>query len=106
MEVTREVLTERVAAKANLELEQAARAVAAFLATLKESLLAGERIDLGGLIDLGVVVEPARIRQDPGGRFAEIAPARSRLDVQVRGELRDRLATQRTAAILLAMPSQ
>ena len=65
-EVTREVLAERVAAKANLELEQAANAVSAFLATLKEALLNGERINLGGLIDLGVVVEPARIRQDPG----------------------------------------
>jgi anti-sigma regulatory factor (Ser/Thr protein kinase)/nucleoid DNA-binding protein len=102
--VTREVLARRAAAKAGLPEETAERAVAAFLDTLTESLLEGERVDLGGLLDLGVVTEPARIRRDQLGRFAEIAPARSRLDVQVGGTLRDRLASQRTAAILLVMP--
>ena len=105
-EVTRTVLAERVAARANISQKKAEQVVSALLDTVKEALLNGERVDLGGLLDLGVVVEPARIRRDPAGRFAEIAPARSRLDVQVRGELRDRLATQRTAAILLAMPTR
>ncbi|MGQ0614390.1 MAG: ATP-binding protein [Planctomycetaceae bacterium] len=104
--VTRETLAQRAAARTGLSEETAIAVVAAFLDTLKESLLCGERVDLGGLLDLGVVVEPARIRRDEGGRFAEIAPARTRLDVHAIGELRDRLATQRIAAILLVMPRQ
>ena len=103
-EVTREVLAERVALRVGLDPDSATKIVGTLLDILQEALLAGERVNLDGLLDLGVVVEPARIRQEPGGRFSEIAPARSRLDVQVRGELRDRLATQRTAAILMAMP--
>ena len=101
---THETLVQRAAALAGVDESVARAAVAAVLETIKESLLRGDRVGLGGLLDLGVVVEPARIRRDPGGRFAEIAPAKSRLDVQVLGELRDRLAKQRTAAILLAMP--
>lgn len=104
--VTREALARRAAAKVGLPEETAEKLVGAFLDSVEESLLQGERIDLGGLLDLGVVVEPARIRRDQAGRFAEIAPARSRLDVQVGGTLRDRLASQRTAAILLAMPKE
>lgn len=104
--ITREVLTERAAAETGVSEEVASSVISAFLGACKESLLSGERVDFGGLLDLGVVVEPARIRRDPSGRFSEIAPARSRLDVQVGGELQDRLATQRTAAVLLAMPGQ
>ncbi|MGH7163673.1 MAG: ATP-binding protein, partial [Planctomycetota bacterium] len=103
---TREVLACRAAAAAAVDEEVAGRVVGAFLEALRDSLLNGERVDLGGLLDMGVVVEPARIRRDPHGRFAEIAPARSRLDVQVGGALRDRLAAQRTSAVLLAMPRE
>jgi len=102
--VTRETLAHRAATHAGVDDATAVRVVAAFLDALKGSLLAGERVELGGVLDLGVVVEPARIRRDPTGRFAEIAPAKSRLDVTVADDLRDRLSTQRTAAILLAMP--
>jgi anti-sigma regulatory factor (Ser/Thr protein kinase)/nucleoid DNA-binding protein len=102
--VTREALVQRAAAQVGVSDETADVVIGAFLNACKEALLAGERVDLGGLLDLGVVVEPARIRRDPTGRFSEIAPARSRLDVQVGRELHDRLATQRTAAILLVMP--
>ncbi len=102
--MTRETLAHRAATHAGVDDATAERVVAAFLDALKSSLLSGERVELGGVIDLGVVVEPARIRRDPTGRFAEIAPAKSRLDVQVCDDLRDRLTTQRTAAILLAMP--
>ncbi len=104
--VTREALAHRAAAKVGVPEETAERVVAAFLEACKEALVAGERVELGGLLDLGVVVEPARITRDPTGRFSEIAPARSRLDVAVGGELRDRLAVQRTAAVLLAMPAE
>ena len=99
-----QALAQRTAAKAGVDDQTAAHVIGCFLAVCKEGLLSGERIDLGGLMDLGVVVEPARIRRDQTGRFSEIAPARSRLDVSIGGELRDRLAGQRTAAILLAMP--
>jgi len=104
--VTREALAHRAAAKAGVPEETAERVVSAFLDAAKEALVAGERVEMGGLLDLGVVVEPARITRDPSGRFSEIAPARSRLDVSVGGDLRDRLAVQRTAAVLLAMPSE
>jgi anti-sigma regulatory factor (Ser/Thr protein kinase)/nucleoid DNA-binding protein len=103
---TREELARRAAAKVGVSEETAIQVVCTFLDSCKEALLAGERVDLGGLLDLGVVVEPARIRREPSGRFSEIAPARSRLEVQVGGELRDRLATKRTAAILLAVPGK
>jgi anti-sigma regulatory factor (Ser/Thr protein kinase)/nucleoid DNA-binding protein len=103
--LTREALAHRAAAAVGIPDATAERLVSALLDACKEALLSGERVDLGGLLELGVVVEPARIRRDPNGRFAEIAPARSRLDVQVHGDLESRLATQRTAAILLAMPS-
>jgi anti-sigma regulatory factor (Ser/Thr protein kinase)/nucleoid DNA-binding protein len=102
-ETSREALVQRTAAQAEVSEETALRVISSFLDSCREALLSGERVDLGGLLDLGVVVEPARIRREPSGRFSEIAPARSRLDVQVGNELRDRLATQRTAAILLAM---
>jgi anti-sigma regulatory factor (Ser/Thr protein kinase)/nucleoid DNA-binding protein len=101
---TRALLAQRAAARAGVDETTAQAVVAAFLDAVKESLLVGERVDLGGLLDLGVVVEPARIRREPGGRFAEIVPAQRRLDVQALGELRERLASQRAAAILLAMP--
>jgi anti-sigma regulatory factor (Ser/Thr protein kinase)/nucleoid DNA-binding protein len=104
--VTREALAHRAAAKAGVPEETASRVVAAFLEACKEALVSGERVGLGGLLDLGVVVEPARITRDPSGRFSEIAPATSRLEVEVGGELRDRLAAQRTAAVLLAMPAE
>jgi len=104
--VTREALAHRAAAKVGVSEETAEQLIAAFLEACKEALVGGDRIELEGLLDLGVVVEPARIRRDPSGRFAEIAPARSRLDVQVGGDLRDRLATQRTAAVMLAMPKE
>ncbi|MHC4341821.1 MAG: ATP-binding protein [Planctomycetota bacterium] len=103
---TREELARRAAAQVGVPEEAAIQVVSAFLESCKEALLAGERVDLGGLLDLGVVIEPARIRREPSGRFSEIAPARSRLEVQVDGDLRDRLATQRTAAILLAVPGE
>jgi len=102
--VTREALAHRAAQRTGVPEETAERVVAAFLEACKEALVAGERVEMGGLLDLGVVVEPARITRDPSGRFSEIAPAKSRLDVAVGGELRDRLAVQRTAAVLLAMP--
>jgi serine/threonine-protein kinase RsbW len=104
--VTREALAQRAASRAGVPEETADRVVAAFLEVCKEALVAGERVEMGGLLDLGVVVEPARITRDPSGRFSEIAPAKSRLDVSVGGELRDRLAVQRTAAVLLAMPRE
>ena len=104
--VTREALAHRAAVEVGVPEEIAERLVAAFLDACKEALLSGERVELGGLLDLGVVVEPARITRDPKGRFSEIAPARSRLDVQVGGDLRERLAVQRTAAVLLAMPAE
>ncbi|MHC4548364.1 MAG: ATP-binding protein [Planctomycetota bacterium] len=104
--VTREALAHRAAAKVGVPDEAAEQIVSAFLEACKETLLAGERVELAGLLDLGVIVEPARIRRDPSGRFSEIAPARSRLDIQVGGDLRDRLATQRKAAVLLAMPRE
>jgi anti-sigma regulatory factor (Ser/Thr protein kinase) len=104
--VTREALARRAAARAGVPEETAERVVSAFLEACKEALVAGERVEMGGLLDLGVVVEPARITRDPTGRFSEIAPARSRLDVAVGGELRERLAVQRTAAVLLAMPAE
>jgi len=102
--LTREVLARRAAAQVKVAGETAERVVGAFLDACGDALLAGERVDLGGLLDLGVVVEPARIQRDPTGRFSEIAPARSRLDVTVGRELSERLATQRTAAVLLVMP--
>lgn len=101
--VTRDVLARRAAVATGVSEETAAQVVTAFLDALKEALLRGERADLGGLLDLGVVVEPARVRRDNQGRFAEIAPARSRLDVQVGDLLQERIATQRTAAVLLGM---
>jgi serine/threonine-protein kinase RsbW len=104
--VTREALAHRAAQRAGVPEETAERVVSAFLEACKEALVAGERVEMGGLLDLGVVVEPARITRDPSGRFSEIAPARSRLDVAVGGELRERLAVQRTAAVLLAMPAE
>jgi len=104
--VPREALAQRAADQAGVSEETAAAVISAFLEACKDALLKGDRVDFGGLLDLGVVVEPARIRQDPTGRFSEIAPARSRLDVEIGGELRERLATQRTAAILLAMPNE
>ena len=104
--VTREVLAQRAAARARVEEKAASAVITAFFDACRDALLSGERVELGGLLDLSVVVEPARIRQDPSGRFAEIAPARSRLDVQVAGELEDRLATKRTAAVLLAVPPE
>jgi anti-sigma regulatory factor (Ser/Thr protein kinase) len=104
--VTREALAHRAAAKLGLPEETAAQVVAAFLEACKEALVAGERVELDGLLDLGVVVEPARITRDPTGRFSEIAPARSRLQVDVGGDLRERLAVQRIAAVLLAMPAE
>ncbi len=104
--LTRDELALRAAARAGVPEETTSAVIGAFLESCKEALLNGERVDLGGLLDLGVVVEPARIRQDPSGRFSEIAPARSRLDVQVGRELEDRLATQRTAGILLVMPRE
>jgi anti-sigma regulatory factor (Ser/Thr protein kinase)/nucleoid DNA-binding protein len=102
--VTRETLAQRAAALAGVPDEVAAKVVGAFLDSLREALISGERVGLGGLLDLGVIREPARVTRDPTGRFSEIAPARSRLDVQVSGELRDRLSTQRMAAVLLAVP--
>ncbi|HEX5136608.1 MAG TPA: ATP-binding protein [Planctomycetota bacterium] len=102
--VTREALAHRAAQRAGVPEDTAERVVSAFLEACKEALVAGERIEMGGLLDLGVVVEPARITRDPSGRFSEIAPAKSRLDVAVGGDLRERLAVQRTAAVLLAMP--
>jgi anti-sigma regulatory factor (Ser/Thr protein kinase)/nucleoid DNA-binding protein len=103
--VTREALAHRAAAQVGVPEEVAESIVSAFLDACKETLLAGRRVELEGLLDLGVVVEPARIRREPSGRFSEIAPARSRVDVRVGGELQDRLATQRTAAVLLAIPN-
>jgi anti-sigma regulatory factor (Ser/Thr protein kinase)/nucleoid DNA-binding protein len=102
--VARGALTQRAAAEAGVSEEIAERVVSSFLKGLKDALLQGERVDLDGLVDLGVVVEPARIQRDSSGRFSEIAPASSRLDVQVGRELKDRLATRRTAGVLLAMP--
>lgn len=102
--VTREALAHRAAAQVGVPEEIAESVVSAFLDACKETILAGRRVELEGLLDLGVVVEPARIRREPSGRFSEIAPARSRVDVRVGGELQDRLATQRTAAVLLAIP--
>ena len=99
-------LSQRTAARAGIPDDHAQHVIGCFLSVCKDALLAGERIDMGGLLDLGVVVDPARIRRDQSGRFSEIAPARSRLDVVVGSDLRDRLASQRTAAILLAMPRQ
>jgi anti-sigma regulatory factor (Ser/Thr protein kinase)/nucleoid DNA-binding protein len=103
--VTREALAHRAAAQVGVPEEVAESVVSAFLEACKETILAGRRVELEGLLDLGVVVEPARIRREPSGRFSEIAPARSRVDVRVGGELQDRLATQRTAAVLLAIPN-
>lgn len=77
--------------------------MSAFLRSCRDALLQGERVDLEGFLDIGVVVEPARILRDANGRFSEIAPASRRVDVHVGRELRDSLATQRTAAVLLAM---
>lgn len=102
--VTREALAHRAAAQVGVPEEVAESVVSAFLDACKETILAGRRVELEGLLDLGVVVEPARIRREPSGRFSEIAPARSRVDVRVGGDLQDRLATQRTAAVLLAIP--
>ena len=96
-------LTRRAGAEVGVSEEIAGQVVASFLRGLKDALLQGERVDLDGLVDLGVVVDPARIQRDATGRFSEIAPASSRLDVRVGRELRDRLATQRAAGILLAM---
>jgi len=104
--VARTVLAQRTAARAGVSEELAAQVVHAFLDVCRDALLSGERVALEGFVDLGVVVEPARIRRDPSGRFSEIAPARSRLDVQVGNEINDRLATQRSAAVLLAMPRE
>ena len=41
------------------------------LDTLQEALLEGERVNLEGLLDLGVVVEPARIHQDVVAAFIQ-----------------------------------
>ncbi len=103
--VTGEVLSRRVAADVGVSEETAAQIVSAFLRSCRDALLQGERVDLDGFLDIGVVVEPARILRDANGRFSEIAPASRRVDVHVGRELRDRLATQRTAAVLLAMTS-
>jgi anti-sigma regulatory factor (Ser/Thr protein kinase)/nucleoid DNA-binding protein/CheY-like chemotaxis protein len=102
--LTRRALAQRAAADVGVPEELAERVVSSFLQACKESLLQGERVDLDGLLDLGVVVEPARIERDASGRFSQIAPASTRLDVQVGDDLRDRLSTRRTAAVLLAMP--
>lgn len=98
------MLAARTAARADVPEETAATVVQAFLDSCRDALLSGEAVELGGLLDLSVVVEPARIRRDPTGRFSEIAPASSRLDVRVGGDLQDRLASHRAAAVVLAMP--
>lgn len=84
--------------------ETAHAVVGAFLDACRDALLAGETVELSGLLDLNVVTEPARIRRDPSGRFSEIAPANSRLDVRVGVDLEDRLASHRAAAVVLVMP--
>jgi serine/threonine-protein kinase RsbW/non-specific serine/threonine protein kinase len=104
--ITGENLARIAAKRAGVEESVAQSVLAAVFETLQERLLEGERVALGDLLDLGVVREPARIRRDPSGRFAEIAPAHSRLDVRPGSTLDKGLATMRAAGVLLLMPSE
>jgi anti-sigma regulatory factor (Ser/Thr protein kinase)/nucleoid DNA-binding protein len=104
--ITGETLARVAAERAGVEESVAQSVLAAVFETLQERLLEGERVAFGDLLDLGVVREPARIRRDPTGRFAEIAPAHSRLDVRPGTDLDRGLATMRAAGVLLVMPSE
>jgi len=104
--VTGETLARVAAERAGVEPSVAQAVLAAVFDTLQERLLEGERVALGELLDVGVVREPARIRRDPSGRFAEIAPAHSRLDVRPGATLGEGLSAMRAAGILLVMPSE
>ena len=101
--LTRKALAKRVAERAGTDAKTTTSVIEALFEIVQEALLEGEKVDLNGVLDMGVVVEPARIRRESSGRFSEIAPARRRLHVEVSEPLRERLAQQRTAAILLAM---
>jgi serine/threonine-protein kinase RsbW len=102
--MARETLVQRVASRAGVDQENCASVIAALVEVIQEALLEGERVDLGGVVDLGVVVEPARIRREPSGRFSEITPARRHLHVGIAEPLQERLSKQRMAAVLLAVP--
>ncbi len=104
--LTRKALAKRVAERAGTDTKTTTSVIKALFEVVQEALLEGEQVDLNGVLDLGVVVEPARIRRESSGRFSEIAPARRRLHVEVSEPLREQLAQQRTAAILLAMRKQ
>jgi len=104
--ITGETLARIAAERAGVDESVAQSVLAAVFDTLRERLLEGDRVALGDLLDVGVVREPARIRRDPSGRFAEIAPAHSRLDVRPGSTLDEGLATMRAAGILLLMPSE
>jgi len=103
--LTSQVAAERTAERAGVDPQVAESVLAAFFEILRDSLVEGERVALGDLLDLGVVREPARIRRDTSGRFSEIAPAHNRLDVRVGDLLDDELSSLRAAGVLLAMPS-
>ena len=104
--ITGEMLTRIAAERAGVDESVAQSVLAAVFETLRERLLEGDRVALGDLLDLGVVREPARIRRDSSGRFSEISPAHSRLDVRPGSTLGEGLATMRAAGILLVMPSE
>jgi len=104
--ITGETLARLAAERAGVDETCAQCVLAAVFDTLKERLLDGDRVELGDLLHLGVVREPARIRRDPSGRFSEIAPAHSRLDVRPGVRLDEDLSTMRAAGVVLVMPSQ
>ncbi|MFQ5845510.1 MAG: HU family DNA-binding protein, partial [Planctomycetota bacterium] len=100
----RGTLAQRVASRAGVDEKTCASVISSLVEVIQEALLEGQRVDLGGLVDLGVVVEPARIRQEASGRFSEITPARRRLHVEVAPPFSEQLDRQRLAAVLLAVP--
>ena len=104
--ISGEALAKIAAQRTGVAEEVAQSVLAALVDALQERLLDGDRVSLGDLLDLGVVTEPARVRRDPSGRFSEIAPATTRLDVRPGASLHERLSTKRAAGVMIVMPAE